>query len=305
MYKSLKLFSNNLSSTVQIDFDKQEVIFENRIAKIDKVVNNVIYIDNELKKKEAIVFDDNYAISGIIDEPNLFHFQPMSIWLMPKSKALFFEVAKNACTSVLSSIYLSNWKKWYTPNLSLNKSRAIWNLLGWNNDYFRKRMLVPNKKYVQNQILYSDYIKFLVYNDPLDRFLSMANNKYIEHPTSASAIKPPYDSNIHDFIDKLLLVVQLDCLNTIAWDQHLAPITLNGACYLDDITHFVYLEDLDVFMKDMFDITVPHHNVMPKDKKCISKETLLPRQLEKIQEIYKRDYDIPLLYKDKFYIANK
>ena len=40
---------------------------------------------------------------------------------------------------------------------------------------------------------------------------------------------------------------------------------------------------------------------MPKDKKPVWEEMLLPYQQERIKTIYAKDYEIPIKYKDKFY----
>ncbi len=300
--KEVILFVGSKSFEILIDFDENKIYKSDgsKLFNIAKVDNNIIYLEkHSLGNNLVLAFDNKFAFLSTLDSPYLVFFQPMSIWEMPTHKALFFEVAKNACTSVLTNIYLSEWKQPWSP--SVTSDFSIWDVLFWQNHYFRTKMLVTKQDYLMNCEKFSHYIKFLVYDDPVKRFLRMANNKYIEHHEIASSLKFPYDKNISDFIDKLLLIIQLDCLNTKSWDQHLAPISLIGKSYLDDITDFVYLSDLDSFFLKKFNIHLPRLNAMPSDKKYINENSLQTYQLVKIKEIYSADYLIPIKYEDKFF----
>ena len=297
--KVVQLIDGGTMYDIKIDFDSGVVIRlqDKKMAPIMHLQDNVIYTDE--KRKSAIVFDEKFALSGDIDEGNLVYAQPMSIWHMPKNKALFFEVAKNACTSVLSRIYETNWQRWWSPRISAKN--LIWPITLKYKGYYKHKMLITKTEYYQRVDEFAEYTKFLIYDDPLKRFLRMANNKYISLDVIASNIQPPYGKNPNDYIDKLLLAIKLDTLNSYFWDQHIVPITLSGKDYLEDLTDICYLKDLDSFMLEKFGMTLKRYNVMPSEKKIFTVESLLPRQIERIKELYKEDYELPQKYKEKFY----
>lgn len=299
--KKLKLVENGKLIDIAVDFGNNVMIRESdrMLAKINSVKGNVIKVAGRAANEEyVIVFDDKFALMGRIDFQNMYYHQPLGIWVAPKSQVIYFEIAKNACTSITTALYESNWKKWWTPRIT--ERRSIWDVTTWNKSYLYKKYNIGGR-YWGEKNKYEDYRKIMIYDDPVKRFIRALNNKYINHHTIASNIRPPYDKNIHDFIDKVILATQLDCLNNSRWDQHLAPITLNAASYLDEITDFCHLSDLDEFMFEKFNIRVRRHNSMPKEKKRITEEVFLPYQLERIKQIYAQDYKIPVIYKDKFY----
>lgn len=299
--KRVKLIDNGKYNDIEIDFQRNIVVRlqDLQYAKIKGIKNNIIYVEGSSQQQSVIIFDDKFAVCGTIDKRNLFYNQPMNVWIGHKSKLIYYEVAKNACTSIASCIYSSNWKTLFSPKITDKVS--VWDCLSKNNHALKIKHLFINPVYRNNIHKYPHYTKFLVYDDPVDRFIRMLNNKHINHHSIASMIMPPYSNDIHEFIDMCILVTQLNVLNTHAWDQHLVPITQNGAMYINDVTDFVYLKDVSVFLKEKFNLTLGRHNAMPKEKKLISREVLLPYQLEKIQEIYKDDYQIPIKYKDKFF----
>lgn len=299
--KKVKLIDNGKYLDIEIDFNRHVVtrLQDLKVAKIINVENNVIYVESlHPDSKSVIVFDDKFAVCGTINKRNLFYNQPMNVWIGHKSKLIYYEVAKNACTSIVSSLYNSNWKTLFSPRIS--KKRNVWSCLSANGHAIKIKYLFINPVYRNNIDKYKDYTKFLVYDDPVDRFIRMLNNKYINHHAIASMIMPPY-KDVQDFIDQCILVTQLNVLNSYEWDQHLVPITKSCAMYINDVEEFVYLKDIAVYMKEKFGLKLGRHNAMPKEKKVICRETLQPYQLEKIKEIYKSDYQIPLIYKDKFY----
>ena len=303
--KKVKLIDSDKYTDVIIDFEKMLLIraTDNLAAKIFKIVKNILYLDpDNLKEQKVIVFDDKFAVFGITNKRILYYHQPMNIWIAPKFKAIYYEVAKNACTSIASSFYNKNWKTFFSPKIT--KNRSVWDCLFWKNHSLKLKYLFINPIYRKDIDKYKDYTKFLVYDDPIDRFLRALNNKYINHPTIASIVKPPYSENIHDFIDLCILTTQLTCLNHYQWDQHLVPIMQSAAMYINDVEDFVYLKDISTYMKKKFNLSVGRHNAMPKEKKPIHREMLLPYQIERIKEIYKKDYEIPTIYKNKFYVPN-
>ena len=75
-------------------------------------------------------------------------------------------------------------------------------------------------------------------------------------------------------------------------------------CKKNNYDNFVYLKDVSIYLKEKFGWTLGRHNAMPKEKKPIHRDMLQPYQLERIKEIYKEDYLIPIKYKDKFYSIN-
>ena len=300
--KTVKLLDKGSYLDITIDIANMSLIRDSdkKAARILGVRGNVLYVAGKTPNvQNVVVFDEKYAVAGAINSRNIFYNQPLGIWRADKSKAIYFEIAKNACSSVVSGLYKHNWKTWWSP--SVTRKRSIWDVTLWHKGYFRKKYLIPTVDYEHVKNQFESYTRFLVYDDPLKRFMRALNNKYISHHTIASMVRPPYDKDVSDFVDKVILVTQLDCLNTNAWDQHLAPITLNAAHYLPQITDFVHLKDLDNFMQEKFKIKLERHNAMPQDKKVVFEDMLLPYQIERIKKIYAKDYEIPVKYSDKFY----
>ncbi len=65
----------------------------------------------------------------------------------------------------------------------------------------------------------NDYsIIFMVYDNPVDRFVRMLNNKYTRQNFILSSLKPSYDTDLNEFIDKSILLAKLNSMNMYKWD---------------------------------------------------------------------------------------
>lgn len=161
-----------------------------------------------------------------------------------------------------------------------------------------------NLKFIK-QNYWSNYYKFTIVRNPLDRFISAVNflieKKYLE-----------FSNNVVDFI--------LDVMNDISQNYQFhydikheikrpdmkscvkrvtLPITHSHYCLLSgtrlDIDYFIKLEQLEQNVQDLcekinIEITkVPHLN---KSNKIINLKDLSDNQIEKINKYYKLDYEI-------------
>ena len=149
--KIVKLLDNGKYLDIEIDFKNQIVIRlqDMQTARILRIEKNIIYVlGKNPEMQSVIVFDDKYAVCGTINKRNLFYNQPMNIWIGHKNKLIYYEVAKNACTSIASSIYTNNWKTLFSPKIT--EKRSVWDCLFWRNHKLKIKYLFINPVYRNN-----------------------------------------------------------------------------------------------------------------------------------------------------------
>lgn len=263
--------------------------------------NDAIYDLTVLNTNKKIKFthDSRFCISSI--EVGFMSFKRGHyLWWMPNLNAVFAEVSKNACSSVLANIINLSQKP--GDEIDENSSNAkIWSYI--NKPSHRKIVRTIGRATLHN-VLKKKGSLFLVYDDPVDRFLRAVNDKLLGHTGIASIIVTPknFDAkSLSNFIDKMILLTRIDLTNKYGWDQHLAPITTGfPADVISRVTDFVYLRDLDRFMLEKFKIKQGHFHVTKK-KKPFTRDMLTERQLMEIKKLYKKDYEIPKKYSERFF----
>ena len=249
----------------------------------------------------TFVHDNKYCALGTWQNAAMqYHYNHLGLCKIPKNNSLFAEVSKNACTTIITEIYNHFFKSEYEENITADKG-LIWQYKPFHIKRYRY-MTLPLNIFLE-QMQTPDKFKyntiFLIYDDPLKRFVRALNDKYIQHHEILSYLTPPYDKNIEDYIDKAILLTRLDLLNSNKWDQHIVPITTYHKNILPYVTDIVFLKDLDRFMKERFNINPTQHNV--SKEKIITIKNLNNKQIETLKKIYQDDYTIPEVYSDKIY----
>lgn len=258
-------------------------------------LSDYLYYFELQNRAMTLIHDGKFAASDIRGENILNHNNSnMGFWELPPYNALFLEVSKNACSTVVSEIYNNFYIK--KGEVKLTTQDWIWDFLQ-NRNELRNEMNISVEKFLENENRYKTI--FLVYDDPLKRFVRCLNNKYTKQHRILSVLQPPYDKNISEFIDKAILLSRLNTLNISKWDQHVTPITVYHKNTLPYVTDIVRIEDLDNFMYEKFNIK-PEHYYVSKEK-VIRPEHLNETQIKWIKELYKNDYKIPEIYADKFW----
>lgn len=200
--------------------------------------------------------------------PNLF-------FLCHRHRLMFMAVSKNASSSLKQVMY----REEHGCKESQKKIHELW---GWQPSAQRAIDIADTK----GLSAYREYVRFVVYRDPVDRFLSTYHNKVlyseIRHPTYAG--KRLEGMGLEQFINVTEAVLKID--NPLHIDEH---IRRQSDYYsTDDVDWIVPVEKLDEFLHKEFGI-----KAMPMENK-----TALPRlkatseQIERIRNLYARDYQI-------------
>lgn len=293
----------NSDNSIKVDLNKNQILLceTNTYSRIIKRENNVLYIsDKSSDFLASILIFNQSALLWEQDKPILAHqfdFSGSAIYKIPQHKTLFFKIPKNACSTIVSECYNRFYKKWYEPKCTTEQwiFRDILPKINYRNNF---EIIKQEYEFIKDE--YKDWKKFLVFDDPLKRFLRLLNHKYMQPDVNiASIIKPQH--NIERYIDEMILIAQADNLNTRYHDTHLTSIVNIWEEFLDEIDAFVNLQDLDNFIKDQFNF-YPKRFLETKNKKPISQADLTEKQLEQVKIIFEKDYEIPKIYKEKFYI---
>lgn len=241
-----------------------------------------------------LVHDDEFcAINNMQVYDQFYDEHSCPLVRIPKYKTLFSIVAKNAC-STLEAHFFNYYHRFFWEK-KIKEGELV-----WLRDKFqkrRKKIHLELDEYFRTKEKWEHI--YAVYDDPVRRCVRTMNYKYMGANAILRNLRPPYDENISDYISKFILLTRLHMFNVDKFDQHLAPISTTHRYILDDVTTFVYLYDLDRFLLEKFNIKPERFNVSPE--RVITTDLLSEKQLADIKEIYKKDFEIPIKYADKFY----
>jgi hypothetical protein len=203
--------------------------------------------------------------------PNLF-------FMCHKKKFMFVSVSKNACTTLKALIYEIEMEK----KIAKSDLETIHRYWGFREDG-RHLISLENK---QDLNKYQDYLRFCVFRDPVERFLStyrsLVMDKCARHPFyEGHKIKGMALDGFLDFAEKVL---RLD--NPLEMDEHLRP---QRNCYHPDDFHFIVpMERLDGFLLEKFGIVNPFALNKSRNEEIRPSED----HLNRIRNLYQDDYQI-------------
>lgn len=293
--KSLVLYPHNITIA---DILEDKIVFpeKNLIGYIIEKYNDYLYKIDVNKNLLCFIHDGKYSACDFWGNNKLFHHNSdMGFWKIPPFNALFSEVSKNACSTVVSEIY-NNYFRSETDYI-IDTKDWVWDFL-FKHPQIRTQMNLSVNEFLADKS--KDYnIIFMVYDNPVNRFVRMLNNKYTSQNFILSSLMPPYDTDLKEFIDKSILLAKLNSMNIYKWDQHVVPISTYHKNILEHITDFVDIKNLDIFMEEKFNIS-PKHFYVSKDR-IITKELLTSKQILEIEDLYKEDLQIPKKFGSKFY----
>lgn len=136
---------------------------------------------------------------------------------------------------------------------------------------------------------------FMVYRDPVDRFVSYYWNKIVSRKEIFYPALQEY-TEIHS-IDELIDAIEKDFAQNEPYYQEQHTRKLVDFYPIEDVDIIVPIEYLDDFLKENGIIPPPHQNVSKKEKPILTQN-----QIERIKHLYEEDYELlnsPKLWKPK------
>jgi hypothetical protein len=136
---------------------------------------------------------------------------------------------------------------------------------------------------------YDTFVKFAIYRDPVERFVSLYRNKISKDRQDAAR---PYtyfskcgivDVGVDEFID----FAERELTKDIArQDQH---IRRQSSYYdPDEVDHIVHLRDLGTFFEAELDASLPKR----LNKTCASRVPFTAVQRSRVERLYEKDYQL-------------
>ena len=202
-------------------------------------------------------------------------------FLCHKRRFMFLAISKNASTSLKELLYV------------LESGRApgdipadIHRTLGWR----AKRGRAIDRRNRKALAKYQDYFRFVVYRDPVDRFLSAYHSQVLYPPRP----HPFYVRNrlegmaLDPFLDIVEEILRIE--NPLHIDEHLRP--QRRYYEWDDVDEIVEMDSLNEFLLRTFQVRrIPSANAI-----VAPRVTVTQAQIARIRELYREDYTIPTTY---------
>ncbi len=204
-------------------------------------------------------------------------------FLCPRKHFMFLSISKNGCTSLKNLIFLEEYGRTHksSPGRGIH---AVWG-------FKEKPGRVINRADKESLRRYSDYIRFVVYRDPVERFLSTYYNKvlYPPYPHIFYTTHNLTGISLDAFIDKAAEILTIP--DPLLIDEHLRK--QSDYFTPEDVDHIVPLPALEHFVTHVLGCnSLPHDNRV-RQKKVPPTE----KQIETIQKLYAADYNIIPTYK--------
>lgn len=200
-----------------------------------------------------------------------------------KYKFVYFIISKNGCSSILSSILHYEY-----PEFKYNNDNKVWDQFGWvslNNKQFIYRFNLLNSKNLLKELHDKDYTFFVSIRNPLDRFISWANeynNIEIIFGIYGKWNTVKKTTN-QEFINEYL--------NLLNKDFHAIPQTIILNVYdklCDELginLEYVNGNDLPEYFKQLTGVELIKNNIKTDSQRVITKDKLTEDELKQINEI--------------------
>ncbi len=202
--------------------------------------------------------------------PNLF-------FVSHRHRLMFLSVSKNASTSLKKIMYREEFG--HDAN---DEGKGVHEAWGWRATP-GKSLSVDDHEGIA---AYPDYRRFVVWRDPVSRFLSAYHNRVLfaefEHPFYLR--KRLEGMGLEQFINVTERVLQID--NPLHMDEHLRPQHL---CYdPSDVQDIVPIQHLKAYLLSQFGIATPP----PLNETVLPRLPASEKQLARIRALYAKDYEI-------------
>jgi hypothetical protein len=199
-----------------------------------------------------------------------------------KKKFMFLSVSKNACSSLKSILYRVEYGHEFVPGRSGN--RGVHHF--WNYSPYRGRGTKIDRGNKSMLSRYPDYLRFVVYRDPVDRFMSLYHNKVLwpPHPHFYYTEMRLEGLALDPFLDVVEEALQIR--NPLYIDEHMRPQA--RCCTREDVDYIVPIKSLTDFLRDKLDVAYMPQRNQHQGVKIVPTQT----QVERIRALYREDYDI-------------
>ncbi len=194
-------------------------------------------------------------------------------------KFIFAEIPKAGCSSLKYAILQHDFPKRLTKNID-----QIHNRVGY---YFSNPNVISTDDL--NLEKFKDYTTFIVYRDPVKRFSSFYNEKICSDRTKSVFVEDNHAKGMSPM--QVLDLVKKEFQKPIhRQEPHVRKQILSHTIPFD---YVVDLGDLNMFMKEKFDVSLKVLNAKKKRYRLTEKEA------ERVKEIYADDYAIKVTYHPK------
>mgnify|MGYP006972351337 CR=1 FL=1 len=218
----------------------------------------------------------------------------------PRYKYINWMIPKNSITCQLATIIKNNLgygsaEPWFDDNI--NKYITY---------YTKPYGPAHNKSYMANYENYKGYKRFIIYRDPVDRFITLANYTYRRNYWLGRNYRTRRPLSPEEHVTEMILFARIVNGSTpIRWHaktgeehtfgqwrvlQHLSP---------SDVDYFIHIDDTNTFMKEVLHVEPLPANVSSTHH--VTARTLTAGQRHEIADIYKDDYRLIGRFRDKMW----
>lgn len=266
--------------------DNEYEIFAMRVIDSNTNINrteiNGMFIFAKFPGKDTLIVFNDFS------PRNLQNFRNTLVYTAYKSdnlKAICYIISKAGCSTVTNAFIK------HDIDSTFDTTRDPWNR---NTKLQRKQITVPFSE-IEYTCKYDNYTKFIVFRDPLSRFISLCN--FAVNNRGGNLAKPYTDAiidkaaNKEQFINLMILLAKLNSLvsNGKLKDQHFSP-QYDEIKSVTKLNYVVMLPDLQKFFIEKFGVTA---DICNESKiKIFSKDDLKDYQLQRIKDIYKDDFEL-------------
>ncbi len=193
---------------------------------------------------------------------------------------MFLSISKNACTSLKFLLHRVEFGRDLTPGA------------GGVHGFFGARERtgpgsVIDRRNTRALARCAGYLRFVIYRDPVSRFLSTYHNKVLWPPephrffTKARLEGSPFDPFL-DVVEEMLTRIP----DPLHIDEHIRP---QRRCFEpEDVDYIVPIEALAQFLEEKLQLTYPARHNEHTGLRIVPSAA----QIERIRRLYREDYEI-------------
>jgi hypothetical protein len=211
-----------------------------------------------------------------------FEFDPGGFLICHSKRFMFVVIAKNASTTLKRLVYALD----HPEAVPLADTEEVHEYFGYSFDSEVRIPLADGKNYHS-----SKYLKFAVYRNPIDRFLSVYYDKVSPQRSSQTVVRTYFskchiiDSDLDTFIKFTEKELKKD--NTLLQDEHLR----RQASFYNpsSVDYIVPIEGLDTFLIER--LGIKKRGYLNRSVRA-KHSTVTVKQKGLLESLYKEDYDL-------------
>ena len=226
--------------------------------------------------------------------------QDIRFCFCPKNRYINWMIPKNSITAQLATIIQSNLgyrsrEPWADKNINRHISY-----------YTHPYGSHANQSYMSGYKTFRDYTRYIIYRDPVDRFVTLANYTYQRHYWLGRNYRTRRVLTPQEHVAEMILFARVINQSTPArWHalsgeehtygqwrvlQHLAPA---------DVDYMVHIDDVTQFMREVLHVEPVAANVSRNHR--VTCDTLTEAQRDEVKAIYSDDYKLLGRFADKLW----